>query len=309
MKPYSDTQIMQTLLQYAAKIAEIQDIDSLIVELADVGRMLIGADRSTVWLLDADKQILWSKVAHGVDRIEVPADSGIVGEVVRTKSSIVSNKPYELPFFNREVDRKTGYTTKSLLTIPMFSDEGNVFGVFQCVNKLTEDCLFTKEDEVLLNFITSYAEKSILSTRLAQEIKDTQVEIIHLMSEIGESRSKETGKHVKRVSVVSEKLARLAGLSEHDIALLAHASPMHDIGKVAIPDCILLKPGKLTDEEYTHMKEHAKIGYELLAKSQRPIIKSAAIVAHQHHEKCVDCQVKLTPFLFFLHLNLTPKTS
>ncbi|WP_229855096.1 HD-GYP domain-containing protein [Candidatus Sulfurimonas marisnigri] len=105
------------------------------------------------------------------------------------------------------------------------------------------------------------------------------------MGSITETRSKETGKHVKRVAAYSELLALKAGLSTAEAKLLRLCSPMHNIGKVAIPDNILNKPGKLTDSEFTIMKTHAKLGYEMLEHSNRDILKAAAIVAHEHHEK------------------------
>jgi len=80
-------------------------------------------------------------------------------------------------------------------------------------------------------------------------------------------------------------LARLYGLSLEESLRLKNASPMHDIGKLGIPDAILNKPGKLTDEEFEIMKTHTKIGYEMLKHSKRPILKTAAIVAHEHHER------------------------
>lgn len=120
---------------------------------------------------------------------------------------------------------------------------------------------------------------------LHEEFESTQKEIIYKMGEIGESRSKETGNHVKRVAHYSRLLALLSGLSKKNANLLYTASPMHDIGKVAIPDNILKKPGKLTDEEWVIMKTHAKIGYDVLKNSTRPILKSAAITSYMHHEK------------------------
>lgn len=117
------------------------------------------------------------------------------------------------------------------------------------------------------------------------EVIDTQKELLYRMGEIGESRSNETGSHVKRVAEYSYLLAKLAGLSEAEAITLKAASPMHDIGKVAIPDSILLKPGKLSDEEREQIKTHASIGYNLLKGSDRPVIQAAAIVAGQHHEK------------------------
>lgn len=122
-------------------------------------------------------------------------------------------------------------------------------------------------------------------TKLSDEILETQKEVVYTLGAIGESRSKETGMHVKRVAEYSYLLAKLYGLDDKEAELLKQASPMHDIGKVAIPDDILNKPGKLTAEEFETMKTHTVLGYEMLKHSQRSILKASAIVAHQHHEK------------------------
>jgi response regulator RpfG family c-di-GMP phosphodiesterase len=127
------------------------------------------------------------------------------------------------------------------------------------------------------------ATKEIKS--LYDEIEHTQKELIFTMGEIGESRSRETGNHVKRVAEYSYLLAIESGLSETEAEILRQASPMHDIGKVGIPDRILNKPSRLTPDEFEVMKEHSKLGYEMLKHSNRKLIKTAAIVAHQHHEK------------------------
>ncbi|QSZ41627.1 response regulator [Sulfurimonas aquatica] len=118
-----------------------------------------------------------------------------------------------------------------------------------------------------------------------QEIEETQKEVIYKMGEIGESRSEETGYHVKRVALYSKLLASLVGLSEEECEILYSASPMHDIGKVGIPDSILKKPGKLEIDEWKIMMTHADIGYGILKDSRRPILKAAAIVAKEHHEQ------------------------
>ncbi len=120
---------------------------------------------------------------------------------------------------------------------------------------------------------------------LNEEIVRTQKEVVMTMGAIGETRSRETGYHVKRVAEYSYLLARLYGLGEEEAYLLKQASPMHDIGKVAIPDTVLNKPGALTPEEFETMKTHAALGYEMLRHSQRPILKASALVALTHHEK------------------------
>jgi response regulator RpfG family c-di-GMP phosphodiesterase len=120
---------------------------------------------------------------------------------------------------------------------------------------------------------------------LSDEIINTQKEIIYTMGEIAETRSKETGNHVKRVAEYSKLLALKLGLDEKTADMLKLASPMHDIGKVGIPDNILNKPGKHTFEEFEIMKTHAQMGYEMLKHSQKPILQAAAIVSREHHEK------------------------
>jgi len=120
---------------------------------------------------------------------------------------------------------------------------------------------------------------------LHKEIEHTQSDLIFRMGEIGETRSKETGHHVKRVAKYSELLAKYYGLADEEIEYLVSASPMHDIGKVGIPDAILHKAGKLTKTEWSIMKTHANIGYELFKDSDKPLLKTASIIAYQHHEK------------------------
>jgi len=118
-----------------------------------------------------------------------------------------------------------------------------------------------------------------------KELNETQIEVIMTLSEVAESRSGETGAHIKRVAEYSHLLALLAGLPESEALMIKSAAPLHDIGKIATPDHILLKPGKLSDEEFIIMKEHAEIGYKILADSTKFILMTAAIIAHSHHEK------------------------
>jgi HD-GYP domain-containing protein (c-di-GMP phosphodiesterase class II) len=140
----------------------------------------------------------------------------------------------------------------------------------------------------------SYAMKNMSSSikdgihqieSLSDEIINTQKEIIYTMGEIAETRSKETGNHVKRVAEYSKLIALKLGINEQEAEMLKLASPMHDIGKVGIPDNILNKPGKLTPEEFEIMKTHAQLGYEMLKHSSKPILQAAAIVSKEHHEK------------------------
>ncbi len=129
-------------------------------------------------------------------------------------------------------------------------------------------------------------EEGLLEIKaLNREIEDTQKEVIFTMGAIGESRSKETGNHVKRVAEYSYLLAVKYGLSEKEAEMLKQASPMHDIGKVAIPDRILNKPARFTEDEFILMQRHTEFGFEMLKHSTRELLKTASIVAYEHHEK------------------------
>ena len=120
---------------------------------------------------------------------------------------------------------------------------------------------------------------------LQEEIEETQKEVVFTMGAIGESRSKETGNHVKRVAEYSKILALKYGLDEKEAEMLKQASPMHDIGKVAIPDSVLNKPGRFDEKEREIMNTHAQLGFDMLKMSNRPLLKMAATVAYEHHEK------------------------
>ena len=120
---------------------------------------------------------------------------------------------------------------------------------------------------------------------LNQEVEDTQKEILFTLGEVAEARSQETGHHVKRVAEIAKLLAIGYGLSLEEAESLRLAAPIHDVGKLAIPDSILNKPGKLTAEEFAIMKTHSPIGYEMLKNSKRSILKIGALIALQHHER------------------------
>jgi PAS domain S-box-containing protein len=120
---------------------------------------------------------------------------------------------------------------------------------------------------------------------LNKDIKETQKEVLFTMGTIAEHRSKETGNHVKRVASYTKILALSSGIPEEEAEMLKQASPMHDIGKVAIPDAVLNKPGGFDENERKIMDSHPKLGFDMLKHSERELLKMAAIVAYQHHEK------------------------
>ena len=120
---------------------------------------------------------------------------------------------------------------------------------------------------------------------LNNEIRDTQREIILKLGEIVETRSRETGNHVKRVAEYSCILAKALGFTDEKVGVIRFASPMHDVGKIGVSDAILNKVGKLTEEEFEVMKRHTVVGYEMLHNSPRELLRTAAVICYEHHEK------------------------
>ncbi|MDA7818206.1 DUF3369 domain-containing protein [Sulfurimonas sp.] len=140
-------------------------------------------------------------------------------------------------------------------------------------------------DSSLLDIFMRNAAITYHNILLTKNAKDTQKDTIFLLSEMAEQRSQETGKHVKRVAYYAKEIAEELNLSKKEIEEIVASAPMHDIGKIAISDRVLKKPGRLTDEEFEEMKTHATKGYELLKDSDKDIMLKAAIIAHEHHEK------------------------
>jgi putative two-component system response regulator len=150
------------------------------------------------------------------------------------------------------------------------------------------------------NHLELYRSKQILSQnnlslqikakserrRLLTELEKTQKEIIYILAELTETVSDETGKHIKRVADISRLLAYYhPSLSDDDVTTIHCSAPMHDIGKVAVDQNILHKPSGLTSDEFDKMKKHTTLAHNFLKNSDRNIIKSADIIAMQHHEK------------------------
>ena len=127
--------------------------------------------------------------------------------------------------------------------------------------------------------------KTHLSLVQADELKRTRLQVIQRLGRAAEYKDNETGMHVMRMSHYSQLLALALGYTETEAERLLHAAPMHDIGKIGIPDSIMLKPGKLTEEEFAAMRKHPEIGAEILGEPDSDLIRLATTVAMTHHEK------------------------
>ncbi|MCF0215660.1 MAG: HD domain-containing protein [Fibrobacteraceae bacterium] len=277
--------VLNLLFGFMKDAAGEHQMNNLLVLMANLGRDMVLADRCSLWLFDEDSQELWTKVAHGVNELRIPMDKGFVGYTLNSGKPLLIENAYQDNRFDPSSDEKTGYHTASVLTVPMFDSKGKVMGVFQAINKQGDSPVFSQSDLDCLNLTAVYSANTIESAKLTHELEETQREIIHILGDVSEYRSQETGDHIQRVAEISGKIAMYLGLPPEEVNQIRLAAPMHDLGKVCIPDAVLNKPGRLTDEEFIIMRSHAELGESMLRSSNRKLLRFAAVVAGSHHER------------------------
>jgi response regulator RpfG family c-di-GMP phosphodiesterase len=165
-------------------------------------------------------------------------------------------------------------------------------GVSDFLNKPADPVEFSSRVRNLLELRQRRQQLAHRADQLAADVRAATREIalreretINRLSRAAEFRDNETGMHIVRMGRFAQVLGRAAGLGEDEAEVLLLAAPMHDIGKVATPDAILLKPGKLTPDEWTIMKQHTTAGYEILKDSSSKMLQKGAEIALTHHEK------------------------
>ncbi len=282
------------LLRLGRSIAAETNIDSLLQVIMEETKNALSADRCTVFLLDKDTDELWSKVALGMGSQEIrfPAHMGLAGHVAMSGETINIKDAYNDSRFNKEIDKKTGYHTKTILCMPIRNMNHEIVGVFQVLNKQA-DRFFNDKDEDLLIAIGSSAGIALENARLFQkqqqmleEQKRSLVSFINTLAASIDARDSITAGHSHRVTQYTSVIADQLGITGEEIEVLEYAAALHDIGKIGIKDSVLCKEGKLTDEEYKHIQEHAKITNDILDKMYfAKKFKDVPIIASSHHEK------------------------
>ena len=282
-----------SLVKIGRSITAVTDINVLLKVIAEETKIAIQADRCTVFLLDKEKNELWSKVALGMDSKEIrfPADKGLAGYVVKTGEPLNIPDAYNDPRFNPEVDKQTGYVTKTILCLPIKNNNQEIIGAFQVLNK--RGGVFTKGDEDLLVAIGGSASIALENAQLFEQQKELYKEqkalfesFINTLATSIDARDKITAGHSSRVKLYSMLLADEAGCDEKFKELIEKAAILHDIGKIGIRDSVLQKEGKLTDEEYKHIQEHVQITHNILDKIyMSEDFKMITEFACSHHEK------------------------
>ena len=282
-----------SLVKIGRSITALTDINVLLKVIAEETKNAMQADRCTVFLYDREKDELWSKVALGMDSQEIrfPATKGLAGYVVKTGETLNIADAYNDLRFNKDVDLKTGYRTKTILCMPIKNNNQQIIGAFQVLNKVNGT--FTKNDEDLLIAIGGSASIALENAQLFEQQKQLYREqkelfesFINTLASSIDARDKITAGHSQRVKLYSMLLANALNLDEKTKELIEKAAILHDIGKIGIRDSVLQKEGKLTPEEYSHIQEHVKITHNILDNiSMSSDFRIITEIACSHHEK------------------------
>ena len=282
-----------SLVKIGRSISAVTDINILLKVIAEETKVAIQADRCTVFMYDKEKNELWSKVALGLDSQEIrfPADKGLAGYVVKTGEPLNIPDAYNDPRFTPDIDKETGYRTKTILCMPIKNNNKEIIGAFQVLNKLSG--VFTKGDEDLLAAIGGSASIALENAQLFEQQKELYKEqkilfesFIDTLAKSIDARDKITAGHSSRVKLYSMLLVEELGCDDKFKELVEKAAILHDIGKIGIRDSVLQKEGKLTDEEYKHIQEHVRITHDILEKIHTSEdFKMITEIACSHHEK------------------------
>jgi HD-GYP domain-containing protein (c-di-GMP phosphodiesterase class II) len=302
-----DAEKLRSIISLDSELNKIQDVDILLERILLEARRVVNADAGSIYIVQ-DDQLVINYAQNDTKQRELPPGRKLIYRVftvpITTKSVsgyvAATGRPlnipdvYEIPedtpyAFDPAYDVLSGYRSRSMLAIPLSTNTGEILGVIQIINKQGDDGTvvpFDHEDELM---VMHFASNATVALQRAQMTRDILLRMIR-MAELRDP--KETGPHVNRVAgyavEIYEAWALRHGVSREEVAKtrdnLRMAAMLHDVGKVAISDLILKKPGRFTPEEYEIMKTHAWYGARLFTNHQSEFDQLAQVVALTHHE-------------------------
>jgi len=276
---------LKTLTELASLINSSFDQAEIRKRAIEATTRVLNAEAASLLLLDEATGELYFDVATGekgrrVKQIRLKKGVGIAGWVAEHGTPLVIHDAQSDPRFFKNADKLSGFVTRNIICVPLKTKE-RIIGVLEGINK--KDGRFDDSDLELTKTLSNYIAVAIENARLYSELKATFYATAETLTETIELRDPCTGGHTKRVKHYSLIIGRYLGLSKDELESLELAAILHDIGKIGIRDDILLKKGKLTEQEMLHMKMHSIYGAELLHSIKQ--LKEIVPVVRNHHER------------------------
>jgi putative nucleotidyltransferase with HDIG domain len=275
---------LTSLIEVSEALNSTLDLKRLLKLSMDLAARSLQAEASSILLKDEATGDLVFEVATGeagdaMKLIRVPVGEGIAGWVAQHQKSILVDDVQADPRFFKKADEKSKFVTKSIVAVPL-TLQGRLIGVAEALNK--REGVFTEDDLRLLEALGHQSAIAIQNARLYADLQDSFLATVRSLVQAIDAKDPYTAGHATRVTEYATAIAVEMGLDAESLDRVRQAALMHDVGKIGVPEAILCKPGRLTDEEYTQMKKHPSVGAGIL----RPMSRLAQVIPgiQQHHE-------------------------
>lgn len=276
----------QRLIHAIEIVNSTLDLSTVLEMLMTLANQLIDTEASSILLMDEEKGQLYFAAATGIKkeeikRIYLEKGEGIAGWVAKHGEPLLISDAQKDERFSKKTDHLLGFTTRSVLAVPL-KIENKIIGVAEVVNKKGGQG-FSFEDVELLGVLSTTGALAIQKARLYQDLSDLFISAVRSIADTIEAKDPYTRGHCERMQGFALLIAKELNLSEEEKRNVELAALLHDVGKIGVPEKILLKEGKLDEEEWKVMKKHPLIGVEILReiKQLREVIPGV----QYHHER------------------------
>lgn len=281
----SSTKLLDVLDVTRALTAEI-NLDVLLAKIMDAATRLLESERSTLYLIDRKANELVSKIAQRaeVKEIRLPLGTGLAGHVAATGEMLLVPDAHLDARFNPEFDLRTGYRTRDVLVVPVKNTRNDRIGVIQVMN--SRGGTFDATDVAVLQALAASAGVALENARLYERIELMLQSFVSTLAASIDARDPQTAGHSLRVGGYAAQLVRQLGVTPREQKLVYLSGLLHDYGKIGVPEAILTKPARLTDDEMSVMRGHATMSREILVNVEfTEELNRIPEIVYQHHER------------------------
>jgi HD-GYP domain-containing protein (c-di-GMP phosphodiesterase class II) len=292
---------LSALVDIISQLTTTLERDRLLTLIMNHARDLLEVEATSVWELDRQSGLLRLHVATGdrgerLKAVTVPVGQGIIGHVVETGERVLVDDVTTDPRHNKQVDAESGFVTRSILSVPLRSpsiDLGpqrgkvpeSIIGGAQALNKRNGGS-FSEDDIALFEALAGQAATVLQLARLYDDTQKLFEGVVNVVAGAIDAKDPYTQGHSQRVSDYSVAIAEELGLTREEIYHIRLGGILHDVGKIGVPDAILKKPDRLTDDEMDEMRQHPTKGYEIMRKEElRWLLREELPALLEHHER------------------------